>query len=141
MLGHHDWRSGATRVVELALFELEARELETGEAISVWDKLVDKGDELFQRIWVRGVDEFASSSANRLISAAPGVATPAGPSSGSPRIGCSRFLSRGRFWRAKLLHGGMDSVQNGQRLRFLQLRAARIAQVVNRFLRERLSGV
>jgi len=135
----HDWRSGATRLVELALFELQPREIDTGEPIPVWEVLPEKGHQLFRRIWTRDIGEFSSSSANRLISVTPGrnqksstldqlIANPLFPPSLETLE--SQAITQ-EAWAA---------LQQGNRLQFLKLRAARISEVVRNFMSKRLAA-
>jgi Protein of unknown function DUF262 len=135
----HDWRSGATRLVELALFELKPRDLETGDEIQVWDVLPEKGHELFRYIWRSGVDEFMSSSANRLILV------------GAGRGEVGRILERldsSLFQKEQLTEilasqavspEAWEALIAGRRLEFLRLRAIRITEVVDEFLKKRIS--
>lgn len=140
LVDQHDWRSGATRLVELALFELEPRELDTGAPIPVWEVLPEKGHKLFRRIWTRGVDELASSSANRLMSMASGRKSTSAILEQLAEPGLfAAPVSREVLESQAITQEAWSALQNGDRLSFLRLRAARIAEVVNNFLRARLS--
>ncbi len=138
LVEQHDWRSGATRLVELALFELEPRELETGAVIPVWDVLPDKGHKLFQRIWTHGIDGFAASSANRLISMTVGRS---GKNSMLEKFAASPLfpVSREILASQAITQEAWGALQNGEQLQFLRLRATRIAEVVDSFLHRHLS--
>ena len=135
----HDWRSGATRLVELALFELQPREIDSGEPIPVWEVLPEKGHELFRRIWTRDIDEFSSSSANRLISMTPGrnqKSSTLDQLMAHPLFPPSREVLESQA----ITQEAWAALQQGNRLQFLKLRAARISEVVKRFMSKRLAA-
>jgi hypothetical protein len=135
----HDWRSGATRLVELALFELQPKEIDTGEPIRVWEVLPDKGHQLFRRIWTRGIGEFSSSSANRLISVTPGRNQKS--STLDELIEHPLFPpSLETLESQAITQEAWAALQQGNRLQFLKLRAARISEVVRNFMRKRLAA-
>jgi hypothetical protein len=147
LAAHHDWRSGSTRLVALALFECGPREISTGELIPVWDLLPKKGHEMFQRIWTRGTDWLGAASANRIISA---IRSP--QSSRSLEILAARQQQQTLFSEdtssaqppealasQAITEEALAALGTGDRLNFLALRAARIANIVDNFLQRRLT--
>lgn len=141
----HDWRSAATRLVALALFELDPMELtEGGTPIPVWEVLPEKGDELFRYIWSEGTNKLFSSTANRVISAELGSIL--------ERLADTEQLNQGELFPRTVISYGRHlesqaitpaallALQRGDRTTFLKLRATRITEVVENFLRTRLGG-
>lgn len=150
LMAHHDWDSGATRLVALALFELAPRELSSGRPLAVWDELSARGGSPFRLLWTSGVGPFATSSVNRIIAMGDDKASSLGgpleqhaenqlslelptdqesPGSIDPAILESHAIPI-EAWKA---------LQRGNRLEFLRLREIRMTEVIDDFLRKQLA--
>jgi hypothetical protein len=148
LIGHHDWRSGTTRLVALALFELQPRELAGGASIDVWSLIAQAGTghDLFQRLWTRGVDAYAASTANRIISAQrfaqPGRLLERAFGAPSSQIGLFsaeesiNWYTTEAYETQGVTPGMLEALREG-RVPFLELRSRWLTDIVDAFLERR----
>jgi hypothetical protein len=127
----HDWRSGETRLVALALFDLGPRDLETGAPIDVWQELSRRGDKIFSRIVPEGAS--SSSSTGRIIT----------PSGARHTLNLKAIAQRAEQPSAETLASqaipveAWHALRDGEEWLFQVRRRQRMTEVIDSFLSTR----